>query len=301
MLSFSRFLTFAALLALCCGTCIANAAQSQGTGHRFMFMQYSPGNRLVELDRDGSVLWEHPVPGLAVMFKPLKDGHVMYAYGGAPTGVQEVDRDHKVVWDYHAECEQVLGFELLPNGNVLVGEQGPCQAVEVNRKGEIVHTTPLTTQEKPAHRQLRSIHKLKNGNLLGCHEADATVREVTPDGKVVWEYSPVESVFDAIRLNNGNTLIAAGTQARIIEVTPDKKIVWEFNAKDAPELGLTWITGLQILKNGNIVAANFLRGSEGKGVHAFEINRRKRVLWTFANHKMSTLVTMARYLDASER
>ena len=155
--------------------------------------------------------------------------------------------------------------------------------------------------EKPAHRQLRSLHKLKNGNILSCHEGDATVREVTPEGKLVWEYAPVESVFDAVRLKNGNTLIAAGTQARIIEVTPDKKIVWEFGAKDAPELGLTWITGLQLLRNGNIVAADFIRGNEGKGVHAFEVTRDKRVLWTFADHKMSTLVSMVRYLDEPER
>lgn len=269
--------------------------------HHFMFMQYSPGNRIVEMSDDGKILWQHPIPSLAVMFKVLKGGHVIYAYGGNPTGVQEVDRDHKVVWDYRAKCEQVLGFDLLPNGNVLVGEQGPCRAVEVNRKGEEVRTTPLITQEKGAHRQLRSLHKLKNGNILSCHEGDGTVREVTPDGKLVWDYSPVDSVFDAIRLKNGNTLIAAGVQARIIEVTPAKQIVWEFGAKDAPELGLTWITGLQILKNGNIVAANFLRGHEGKGVHAFEVTRDKKVLWTFADHQMSTLVTMAKFLDEPER
>ena len=283
---------------------VFSAAQTAPAGmkpHHFMFMQYSPGNRVIELSDEGKVLWEHPIPSLAVMFKPLKNGHVLYAYGGNPTGVQEVDRDHKVVWDYRAKCEQVLGFELLPNGNVLVGEQGPCQAVEVNRKGEEVHTTALTTFEKPAHRQLRSIHKLKNGNIIGCHEGDGTVREYTPDGKVIWEYSPVDSVFDAIRLPNGNTLIAAGKQARIIEVTPDKRIVWEFGAKEAPELGLKWIVGLQILRNGNIVAANFLQANEGKGVHAFEVTRAKKVVWTFADHQMSHLVTMVKYLDSPER
>ena len=292
--------TICALITLT-GSVTAQSGPPTPKQHHFMFMQYSPGNRIVELSDEGKVLWEHPIPSLAVMFKVLKGGHVMYAYGGNPTGVQEVDRDHKVVWDYKAKCEQVLGFDLLPNGNILVGEQGPCQAVEVNRKGEEVHVTALTTQEKGAHRQLRSIHKLKNGDLLGCHEGDAMVREVSPAGSVVWEYGPVDSVFDAIRLKNGNTLIAAGTQARIIEITPDKKIVWEFGAKDAPDLGLTWITGLQMLKNGNIVAANFLRGNEGKGVHAFEVTRDKRVLWTFANHQMSTLVTMAKFLDEPER
>lgn len=288
------------LLTLACLSQVSEAQTADSASpphHHFMYMQYSPGNKVIEMSAEGKVLWEHPVPGLGVMFEMLKNGNVMYAYGGSPTGVQEVDREHRVVWNYTAKCEQVLGFSRLPNGNVLVGEQGPCQAVEVNKKGEEVHTTPLTTFEKPAHRQLRSLHKLKNGNILSCHEADATVREVDPQGKLVWEYPHVESVFEAVRLKNGNTLIGCGTQARIIEVTKDGKTVWEFGPKDAPELGLTWITGIQILKNGNLVCANFVRGKEGMGVHAFEVTRDKKVVWTFADHKLSTLVTMVHYLD----
>ena len=274
----------------------ANASDSS-KGHRVMIMQYSPSNKIIEFDIEGKMVWEHPVPSLAVMFERLKNGDVMYAYGGNPTGVQEVDRDHKIVWNYTAKCEQVLGFERLKNGNVLVGEENPCQAVEVNRKGEIVHTTPLTTSEKPAHRQLRSLHKLKNGNILACHEADATVREVTPEGKVVWEYHNVESVFEAIRLKNGNTLIGAGTSAKVIEVDKEGKTVWEFTPKDAPELVMNWMTGIQILRNGNLVVANFLRGKEGLGAHAFEVTRDKKVLWTYTDHKMSGLVTMAKFID----
>src|SRR5690349_16360897 len=154
------------LLVLSALACLASTLQAQENAsvpakhHHFMFMQYAPGNRIVELSEDGTIVWEHPMPGLAVMFDILKNGDVIYAYGGNPTGVQEVDRQHKVVWNYTAKCEQVLGFSRLPNGNILVGEQGPCQAVEVNRKGEEVHVTPLTTDEKPAHRQLRSLHRL---------------------------------------------------------------------------------------------------------------------------------------------
>lgn len=300
MRSASR-LIFSALALVC--ACSWTDAQTPGAPplkqHHFMFMQYSPGNRIVELSAEGKILWEHPVPGLAVMFQELKNGDVMYAYGGSPTGVQEVDREHKVVWNYNAKCEQVLGFSRLPNGNVLVGEQGPCQAVEVNKQGEEVHTTPLTTFEKPAHRQLRTLSKLANGNILACHEADATVREVDPEGKLVWEYPGMPNVFQAIRLKNGNTLIGGGegSQAHIVEVTKEKKVVWEFGDKDAPELGLNWICGIQILKNGNYVVGNFLRGKEGHGAHAFEITRKKQVVWIFADHKMSQLVTMAHVLD----
>ena len=291
-----RVLLVLLALAYCGGTVRAQTADSAAMPrHHFMMMQYAPGNKVIEVGADGQVLWEHPVPGLAVMFEMQKNGNVMYAYGGSVTGVQEVDKKHNVVWNYTAKCEQVLGFSQLPNGNVLVGEQGPCQAVEVNRKGEEVHTTPLTTNEKPAHRQLRSLHKLKNGNILSCHEADATVREVDPQGKVVWEYPHVDNVFEAVRLKNGNTLI--GSSQHIIEVTKEGKTVWEFASKDAPELCLIWATGIQRLKNGNLVVANFLRGKEGMGVHAFEVTRDKKVVWTFADHKMSTLVTMVHYLD----
>jgi hypothetical protein len=293
---------FISVLALFCACSLAEAQTSEGPAlkrHHFMFMQYSPGNRIVDLSAEGKILWEHPMPGLAVMFQELKNGNVVYAYGGVPTGVQEVNRQHNIVWMYNAKCEQVLGFSRLPNGNILVGEQGPCQAVEVNRKGEVVHITPLTTFEKGAHRQLRSVHKLSNGNILSCHEGDATVREVEPNGKVVWEFPNMTNVFEAIRLKNGNTLIGGGegAAARIIEVTKEGTIVWEFGTKDAPELGLNWICGIQILKNGNLVVGNFLRGKEGQGAHAFEITRKKKVLWTFADHKMSQLVTVAHVLD----
>jgi hypothetical protein len=119
-----------------------SAAGAEPVRHRIMFAEYGKGlNRLVELDGDGKIVWEHRPPSIAVIFQVLPGGHVLYAYGGKPTGVQEVDRDHKVVWDYQSRCPQVLGCERLPGGNTLLGEQGPCRAVEVSPKGEVVRIT----------------------------------------------------------------------------------------------------------------------------------------------------------------
>jgi outer membrane protein assembly factor BamB len=266
--------------------------------HRLLFAEYGKGpNRLVELDRDGKVDWEYAFPGISVIFQPLPGGHVLYAHGGSPTGVTEIDRDKKVVWTYVSKCPQVLGGERLPNGNTLVAEQGPCRAVEVDAKGAIVRVTPLTTTEKGYHLQVRNVHKLATGNILAAHEGEGAVREVTPEGKVVWEFTKVDNAGEALRLPNGNTLIACGTQKRVIEVTPDKKVVWEFTAADAPEVNLTWVSSLQVLKNGNLVVGNFLRGQEGKGAHAFEVTRDKKVVWTFADHKLARSVTTVRVLD----
>jgi hypothetical protein len=88
-----------------------------------------------------------------------------------------------------------------------------------------------------------------------------------------------------------------GRRQRLIEVTPKGEVAWEFGAKDAPELNPTWVSSLQVLGNGHYVVGNFLRGQEGKGVHAFEVTKDKKVVWTFADHKLAQSVTTVRVLD----
>lgn len=266
--------------------------------HRLLFFEYGKGpNRMLELDAQGKVVWEHIPPSIAVIFQVLPNGNVLYAYGGKPTGVREVTRKGEEVWNYVSACPQVLGCERLANGNTLVAEQGPCRAVEVNPKGEVVRVTPLKTSHESYHLQVRNIHKLANGNILAAHEGEGAVREVDVNGAVVWEYTGVENAGDAQRLKNGNTLISCGTQKRVIEVTRDKKIVWEFSASDAPELNFTWASSIQQLKNGHVLIGNFMRGQEGKGAHAFEVTRDKKVVWKWEDHNLIKSLTTVRALD----
>jgi len=285
-------------IALAISTSMGCLAAESTIQHRLMLFEYGKGpNRLLELDANGKVVWEHKPPSLAVIFSILPNGNVLYAYGGKPTGVREVTRKGVEVWNYVSKCPQVLGCERLANGNTLVGEQGPCQAVEVNPQGKVVHVTPLKTSHEGYHLQVRNIHKLPNGNILAAHEGEGAVREVDPDGKVVWEYTGVENAGDAQRLPNGNTLISCGTQKRVLEVTRDKKIAWEFSAKDAPELNITWVSSIQQLPNGHLLVGNFLRGQEGKGAHAFEVTRDKKVIWKWDDHTLIKSLTTVRALD----
>lgn len=174
--------------------------------------------------------------------------------------------------------------------------QGPSQVVEVNPRGGVVSTVKVPNSEKAFHRQLRLVHRLANGNVLVAIEAEGAAREVDRDGKIIWEGTGLADVFEALRLKNGNTLVACGTQKRVIEVTPAGKI-WELTSQDVPELNLNWITSLQVLCNGSFFIGNFLRGQEGKGAHAFEISRDKKVLWKFDDHKMVESATMVRVQD----
>jgi len=266
--------------------------------HRIMVVEYGAGdkNRIIELGEDGKVTWQHLPPSICVQCQPLDNGHVIYAYGGKPTGVQEVDRQHNVVWNYVGKCEQILACERLGNGNTLAAEQGPCRVATIDRLGKTLLTVDIPVKAIPAHQQLRCVHALENGNVLVANEADAVVREVAADGHLVWECPAGQYVHEALRLKSGNTLIGCGSDKRVIEVTPDKKIVWELTAADVPELNLTWITSLQVLRNGNYVICNFLRGQEGKGVHAFEITREKKVVWKFADHDLVKTATNVKVL-----
>ncbi len=265
--------------------------------HRLLLTEYGKGpNRFVELDAEGRIVWEFKPPSITVIFQVLPNGNILFGYGGQPTGVREITSRGETVFDYVSSSHQVFGCERLPNGNTLVAEQGPCQAVEVNRTGEIVHVTPLITQLKEFHLQVRNVHKLPNGNILAAHEGEGVIREVDPSGKLVWEYSGVENAGDAQRLPNGNTLISCGTQKRVIEVTPNKQIVWEFGAADAPDLNLTWISSIQRLRSGNLLVGNFLRGQEGKGAHAFEVTRDKKVVWKWEDHRDVKSLTTVRVL-----
>jgi len=265
--------------------------------HRIVVCEYGPPNRLAEVDADGKIAWEYQPTDLVVIFEPLPQGHVLFAYGGKATGAVELDAQRQPVWKFVSQCPQTLSCQRLDNGNTLLAEQGPPRAVEVDGQGKIVHVTPLVTSHEHFHEQVRNIQPLPGGNILAAHEGEGAVREVDPAGKVVWEYKGVTNVIAALRLAGGNTAIACGKQKRLIEVDPAGKTVWEFGEQDGPELNLTWLTSLQRLKNGNYLVGNFLRGAEGKGAHAFEVNRDKKVVWTFADHEHFKSITTVRALD----
>ncbi len=264
---------------------------------RLLFTEYGKGpNRFVELGPDGRIAWEFRPPSITVIFQVLPNGNIVFGYGGQPTGVREITSRGVTVFDHVSRSMQVFGCERLPNGNTLVAEQGPCQAVEVNPAGTVVSVTPLTTRVEGYHLEVRNVHKLPNGNILAAHEGEGAVREVDPRGAVVWEYTGVTNAGEALRLPNGNTLVCCGTQKRLIEVTPSKQVAWEFKAEDAPELNITWVSSVQRLKNGNLLVGNFLRGQEGRGAHAFEITPSKKVVWKWTDHSLVSSITTVRAL-----
>lgn len=263
--------------------------------HHLMVIEY-PG-RLVEISAEGQKLWEHQTPSLTVMFNVLPNGHIFYPHGGNARGAEEIDRDHKVVWSYDSPAQELLGGERLANGNSLFGEGGPPKALELDAAKSLVRSIDVSTTEQVAHGQIRHVHRLANGNVLLALESEGAAREIDAAGKTVWQYTGIKSIHEALRLPNGNTLIGGGESKRVLEVTPAGEIAWEFNDKDAPELGLAFITSVQPLKNGDLLVCNWLGGNGGNGVHAFQVTRDKHVVWKLDDHQLLKSTTTVTALD----
>jgi len=256
------------------------------------FLGVGKANRAVIVDEQGAIAWKFDMPASDGWVLP--NGNVLLAlYGtkGFPNGgVVEVDRKtRKIVFGYKARQKETSTVQPLPGGKFLVAILGPQpRALVINRKGEVLKTTPLQCQKQNFHMQTRMLRMLPNGNYLAPHLLDFAVKEYDPaTGKVVRSFATDDRgrakrdwPFTAIRLGNGNTLIACTNGNRIIEVDAGGKIVWSVTNEDLKERLFDDACGAQRLPNGNTVISSY--HAKGQQVKLFEITREKKVVWRYS-------------------
>jgi hypothetical protein len=146
----------------------------------------------------------------------------------------------------------------------------------VNNKGDVEWEYPVETGS------MHDIQLLPNKNIL--FHSGTTVREVTPDKQVVWEYTskPKEgytgrvTVHSFERLPNGLTMIAESGNCRLIEVDKDGKIVHEIPLTvDKPSAGSDTRLVRSVPGGGYLVAHE----ADGK---VREYDRDGKVVWQYA-------------------
>ena len=278
-------------------SCLACSAWSQQVMAadaivKHSFLGVGKANRAVIVDEQGAIAWKFDMPASDGWVLP--NGNVLLAlYGtkGFPNGgVVEVDRKtRKIVFGYKARQKETSTVQPLPGGKFLVAILGPQpRALVINRKGEVLKTTPLQCQKQNFHMQTRMLRMLPNGNYLAPHLLDFAVKEYDPaTGKVVRSFATDDRgrakrdwPFTAIRLGNGNTLIACTNGNRIIEVDAGGKIVWSVTNEDLKERLFDDACGAQRLPNGNTVISSY--HAKGQQVKLFEITREKKVVWRYS-------------------
>jgi len=237
----------------------------------------APGfqDRIVEVDRRGTVLWEYRLsPGLHAFgeVRTLPNHDVLYIEtSGAlpalspdvPKWVVEVDRAKNIV--RHDLVPATHHAEILPSGNLLLVDSGRDRVTEMNPHGDVVWTWD-------AHEQLRSYGP---SNFVGMSEADAGSRSIQnayadfrEGGLLNPEWTHMNS---AQRLSNGDTLISLRNFDLVIEVDRSGRTVWSFGPLIIKHQHCAWM-----LENGDLLISD-----NGNG-RIIEVNRQQQIVWQYS-------------------
>ncbi|MGX1928808.1 beta-propeller domain-containing protein [Flagellimonas sp. 2504JD4-2] len=243
------------------------------------------------IDEAGEVVWDSQKRGARDGYV-LKNGNILVCWASE---VREYDAQKRVILSYkRSEKKMELGTAVrLRNGNTLITESGKKpRIVEINKKGEVVKSTPLQPETENVHMQTRMARKLKNGNYLVPHLLAFAVKEYQPDGTIVNTFSTDYEdfggrsaktwPFTAIRMKNGNTLVTLTNGNRVVELDADGNIVWQISNADFDGDPLVDPCGAQRLPNGNTVVASY--GAK-EGIKLFEVDKDKNIVWTYNNYR----------------
>ena len=106
-----------------------------------------------------------------------------------------------------------------------------------------------TEGPKRGHTGHHDVHLLSNGNIL-FHDTWTSVKEITLDKKIVWEYDCAKSngnegkrvdVHAFARLKNGNTVIVESGVGRVIEVNSKGTLIHQFPLKKGGTQSTRWV------------------------------------------------------------
>ena len=253
-------------------------------------------NRVIEIDLAGNIVWHFgngPGDTSANAITGTNDAErvgslTLMSGTGTPPGatinckdgcvdnrVLLVDQGGNIVWQYGQFG--VTGFgpnqlntpvqnTFLPNGNVLITDQGNERIIEVRRTDNfIVWQYGQNAVVGIGANQLNNPNAaelLANGNILISDENNNRAIEVThtTPSHIVATFTArgtVSGVAFASRLPNGNTLITDSNNARIVEVDAKDKPVWQYITNTRPGSNPTPLPTRAVrLANGNTLISD---------------------------------------------
>ena len=240
-----------------------SARASDSQRHYLIADQFN--NRVIEVDGAGTILWHFgvgpadvgPTSIIGVNDAERVGDLTLMAGTGAPAGTEPAcpegcadnrvilaDRAGRIVWQYGVfgvtgagpnELNSPVQNTFLPNGNVLITDQGNQRVIEIERRhNTIVWQYGTTGVAGAGANQLsapNSAERLANGRVLIADEGNDRAIEVDGAHHIFASYtaqSTVSGVAFASRLPNGRTLITDSNNNRIVEVDATDHVVWQY-------------------------------------------------------------------------
>lgn len=243
------------------------------------------GGRLVELDWDGTLVWDYVDDTLHHDFCRMPNGNTMalgwelvpeaitpQIQGGLPgtehdQGIwcdtfQEITPDGQVVWTWH-------GYEHLEVATDIIA--------------------PLYRRQEWTHANTCEV--LPDGNVLTSFRMTNTIGIIDKStGRFLWKWGQDElgGQHDPNPLPNGNILLfdngwhsrrgAPSPGSRVIEVDPRTETIgWTYETRPSWAFYSSFISGAQRLDNGNTLICEGMQG------RLFEVTPEGEVVWEFVS------------------
>lgn len=199
-------------------------------------------------------------------------GHILWQYGQAGVtgaGPNQLNTPVQNTW--------------LPNGHILIADQGNMRVIEVSLAKKIVWQYGQTGVAGDGADQLNnpnSAELLENGHVLIADESNNRVIEVNRNKQIVWSYgcltcTQLSGAAFASRLRNGNTLITDSSNNRIIEVDPAGNTVWSYSTNTrAGSVSAPLPTRGVRLRNGNTLI------SDQYNMQVIEVDHDQNIVWS---------------------
>lgn len=187
-------------------------------------------------------------------------------------------------YDAPANCEihtaqpigtnHVIFIQNGPEPKLLVVNLATCQTEK---------ELPLpVSNPKSTHGQFRHARLTDAGTYLVAHMDSGKVVEYDETGKAVWSATVPGGIWSASRLPNGNTLTCGKT---VREIKPNGSVVWEFTSADVPDYKFDSLQIATRLPNGNTIVNHWVNGWNGPidpntaPAQALELTPDKKVAW----------------------
>lgn len=274
------------LVWLAAGT--AAFAQENAAGERLLMITSHAPDQVAVIDEKGETLWslgpedgvEHPQDAAVT-----KDGNLFFS---VLTGAKMVRMsDKKLLWSYTApEGTQNPVAQPLGDGLFLVGNEGPCQLLEINAQSEVKRLIKVNDSPfQGVHGQFRFCRKTPDGTYLFPMINAGILREYDADGRQLRQFPVTGMPVAAIRLPraggngaapSGDTV--AGCGSAVEQYDAENRLVWRFDCVEDGRLKPALVTAVSRLKNGNTLIGYYHNDPACPDI--IEISPEKKIVWS---------------------
>ncbi|MHC4974818.1 MAG: outer membrane protein assembly factor BamB family protein [Planctomycetota bacterium] len=182
-------------------------------------------NRVIEVDRQGRILWETTAVRSPWTVQGLPNGNRLVVEYGTKSLI-EFDAQGKEVWRRERLPGYVSSVQRLANGNTLIAVSRPNKVAEMRPDGSFAWELQL--DGRPTDAKL-----LDNGRLLVALSQQKQVVEIDRSGKVFWKLEGLRNPWSAQRLPDGNTLVCDIGQRQVQEYDRNGRVVWSYSVNQS--------------------------------------------------------------------